>query len=51
MTENLSPEEKKHLIQLMREIAREEAYEAIDEHLNDYEHKERPPEEVEAQGE
>jgi DNA-binding FadR family transcriptional regulator len=30
------------LVQLIRRIAREEAYEVIDEHLDEYEHKEKP---------
>ena len=42
---------REQLVQLIRQIAREEALEAIDEHLNDYEHEEKPLEEVEAQGE
>ena len=40
MTESLEPEEHSRLVHLIRKIAREEAIEAIDEHLNDYEHKE-----------
>lgn len=41
-------EDSKHekLVRLIREIAREEVYEAIDEHLDDYEHKEKPAEEI-----
>ena len=34
----------KELVRLIRRIAREEAYEVIDEHLDDNEHKEKPPE-------
>ena len=37
---------QKDLIQLIRRIAREEASQALDEHLSDYEHKERPMEEA-----
>jgi predicted translin family RNA/ssDNA-binding protein len=40
---------RERLIQLIRQIAREEAWEAIDEHLNDFEHKEKPLEEAEVQ--
>jgi len=39
------------LVQLIRRIAREEAYEAIDEHLDEYEHKEKPMEDFETEGE
>jgi len=31
----------KDLVRLIRRIAREEAFEVIDEHLDDYEHKEK----------
>lgn len=34
------------LVRLIRRIAREEAWEVIDEHLEDYLHKEKPVEEV-----
>jgi hypothetical protein len=34
------------LVVLIRRIAREEAYEALDEHLTEFEHKERPPEDL-----
>lgn len=34
-------ETRKQLVSLIRRIAREEAYEVIDEHLEDYEHNER----------
>jgi hypothetical protein len=40
MTESREPEEYSRLVRLIRKIAREEAIEAIDEHLYDYEHKE-----------
>lgn len=42
-------EECRRLVKLIRQIAREEAYAVLDEHLNDYEHKEKPPEEVDMQ--
>lgn len=31
----------KELVRLIRRIAKEEAYEVMDEHLDDYEHKEK----------
>jgi hypothetical protein len=34
------------LIELIRRIAIEEAWQAIDEHLSDYEHKEKPAEDA-----
>jgi DNA-binding FadR family transcriptional regulator len=37
----------KRLIMLIRRLAREEAYEIMDEHLEDYEHKEKPTREHE----
>jgi len=37
------------LVQLIRRIAREESYEVIDEHLDEYEHKERPAEDFETE--
>jgi len=40
----------KKLEQLIRRIAKEVAYEVLDEHLNDYEHKEKPLKEFEAYG-
>ncbi|MDI6905253.1 MAG: hypothetical protein QMD13_07190 [Candidatus Bathyarchaeia archaeon] len=39
----------KRLVRLIRKIAREEAWEVIDEHLNDYEHKEKPAENFEVE--
>jgi len=41
-------EEEKHkkLVQLIRRIAKDVFYELMDEHLEDYEHKEKPAEEV-----
>lgn len=32
----------RRLVQLIRQIAREEAYTVMDEHLDDYIHKEKP---------
>ena len=40
---------RERLIQLIRQIAREETLEAIDEHLNDYEHKQKSAEEADLQ--
>ena len=37
------------LVELIRRIAKEEAYEVIDEHLDEYEHKEKPLEDFEAE--
>ena len=41
-------EDSKHekLVSLIRRISREVAYEVLDEHLDDYEHKEKPAREV-----
>ena len=49
MTETVNPEEQKRLIQLIRRIAREEAWQALDEHLSDYVHEEKKIGEVEGQ--
>ncbi|MEM0313349.1 MAG: hypothetical protein QXQ41_02230 [Candidatus Bathyarchaeia archaeon] len=38
----------KKLVRLIRRIAKEAAYEALDEHLRDYEHKEKPADIYEA---
>jgi len=38
--------EHEELVRLIRRIAMEVAWEIIDEHLEDYEHKEKPAEEV-----
>ncbi len=40
---------RERLIQLIRQVAREEVTEALDEHLTDYEHKETPTEETDPQ--
>lgn len=47
----MSSEDSKHkrLVRLIRQIAREEAWKVIDEHLNDYEHKEKPAEDFEVE--
>ncbi|MBT0160229.1 hypothetical protein G4O51_09615 [Candidatus Bathyarchaeota archaeon A05DMB-2] len=37
------------LIHLIRQIAREEAWQALDEHLSDYVHEEKTVEEVDVQ--
>jgi hypothetical protein len=44
-------EEHEELVRLIRKIAREEIYSVLDEHLDDYEHKEKPTEsaDIEAQ--
>jgi len=39
------------LTRLIRSIAREAAYEAIDEHLEDFEHRQKKPETTELEGE
>lgn len=49
MSEDSTLQNRERLIQLIRQIAREESCEAIDEHLNDYEHKEKRLEEAEGQ--
>ena len=48
----VNSQDSKHarLVWLIRRIAREEAWEAIDEHLDDYEHKEKPAEGFELGG-
>jgi len=39
-------EEYKKLVRLIRRIAKDLFYELMDEHLTDYEHKEKPAEDV-----
>jgi len=39
--------ERRRLVRLMRKIAREEAWQVMDEHVTDYEHKTKPSEELE----
>ena len=41
--------ERKELMRFIRSQAREVAYEVIDEHLNDYEHKEKAAQESETE--
>jgi hypothetical protein len=35
---------RKKRLNLIRQVAKEAAYEVLDEHLSDYEHKEKPAE-------
>ena len=42
--------EHKRLVELIRRVARDVAYEVMDEHLDDYEHKEKPAEVFELGG-
>jgi hypothetical protein len=49
MTGDLGTKKRSRLIRLMRRIAREEAWQIMDEHLSDYVHEEKPVEEVEIQ--
>ncbi len=49
MTHIIRSEKHAQLIRLIRKIAREEAWQTIDEHLNDYLHREKPAENVEVQ--
>lgn len=44
----MSEDEKDYarLVRLIRKIAKEEVWQAIDEHLTDYKHEERPVEEA-----
>ncbi len=49
MTERIESEKHAQLIRLIRKIAREEAWQTIDEHLNDYIHKEKPAKNTEVQ--
>jgi len=39
-----SDSEHEHLVRLIRRVARDVAYEVMDEHVDDYEHKEKPAE-------
>ncbi len=41
--------ERMRLILLIRRIAREEAWQALEDHLGDYEHIEKPAEELDNQ--
>ncbi len=40
----MSEEEQKQLVRSVRQIAREEAHGVLDEHLDDYDHKEKSAE-------
>jgi len=42
MNEDSKREERRRLVQLIRRLAREEAYNVLDEHLSDYEHTQKP---------
>ena len=46
MTDDAQPDERSQLIQLIRRIAREEAWQILDEHLADFMHQEKPAEEA-----
>jgi thioester reductase-like protein len=50
MTVNSQDSEHARLVCLIRRIAREEAWEAIDGHVDEYEHNEKPPEDLELGG-
>lgn len=47
MTGDSSSEKYARLVRLIRRIAREEAWQIIDEHLEDYVHSEKPAEDME----
>lgn len=49
MTEDIKADKRSELIQLIRRIAREEAWQALDEHLSDYVHREKPVDEADVQ--
>lgn len=44
-------EKNRKLVQIVRQIAKEVCYEILDEHLSDYEHKEKKAEEAEIESE
>jgi len=46
MSQDSEGEKHKKLVQLIRKVAKDVFYELMDEHLDDYEHKEKPAEEV-----
>ncbi|MEM3161827.1 MAG: hypothetical protein QW056_02400 [Candidatus Bathyarchaeia archaeon] len=46
--QSLNGKDWKKLVRLIRRIAKEAAYEALEEHLRDYEHKEKPADIYEA---
>jgi hypothetical protein len=47
MTQPQNSNDRAELTRLMRSIAREVAYEVLDEHLEDYEHKPKKPDPAE----
>ncbi len=47
MTADHRSEKYVRLVRLIRRIAKEEAWQALDEHLDDYVHSAKPTEEVE----
>jgi hypothetical protein len=50
MTEAESKNDRAELTKLMRSIAREVAYEALDEHLEEFEHKQKNLDATEMEG-
>lgn len=46
MSQDSEEKKKKKLVQLILKVAKDVFYELMDEHLDDYEHKEKPAEEV-----
>jgi len=46
MSQDSEEEKHKKLVRLIRKVAKDVFYELMDEHLDDYEHKEKPAEEV-----
>jgi hypothetical protein len=49
MSEDPEIGKRKKLVELIRQVAKEVCYEVLDEHLSDYEHKQKPPEEEDVQ--
>lgn len=43
-------EDHDRLVRLIRKVAKEEAYAVLDEHLEDFEHEEKPVPEMEISG-
>jgi hypothetical protein len=48
MTDEAQPDKQSQLVRLIRRIAKEEAWQILDEHLSDYVHQ-KPAEETELQ--
>lgn len=46
MSEDSEEEKHKKFVQLIRKVAKDVFYELMGEHLDDYEHKEKPAEEL-----